>query len=293
MTLEQMLDARRRQVDAALDRLLPPDTRPPAALHRSMRYTLLAPGKRVRPILTLMCGEIFDAPAGPLLEAACAVEMVHGSSLILDDLPCMDDAALRRGRPANHREFGESTALLAALGLLNGAFGVLAGLAEMGVPPGTAAAAARALAAAIGSDGLIAGQVVDLEADGRTIDLETLEFIHSHKTGRLFIASAELGAILGGARTRDRKALVRFAKNLGLAFQITDDLLDAVADARTLGKDVRKDKGRTTFATLCGAEGARSLSDELMDHALEALAPLGRRGQHLRDLAERIRHRVD
>jgi geranylgeranyl diphosphate synthase type II len=257
-----------------------------------MRYTLMAPGKRVRPILTLLCGEIFGAPAQALIHAGCAVEMVHASSLILDDLPCMDDATLRRGRPANHREFGESTALLAALGLLNGAFAVLAELPSQGVAPAVTAAAIRALAAAIGSDGIIAGQVVDLEAAEGAADLETLEYIHSHKTGRLFIASAELGAILGRARSRELQALTRFAKNLGLAFQITDDLLDAVSDADTLGKDVRKDKGRTTFATLCGADGARRLADELIGHALDALTPLGRRGQSLRELAERIRLRV-
>ncbi|MCZ6832800.1 MAG: polyprenyl synthetase family protein, partial [Acidobacteria bacterium] len=133
--------------------------------------------------------------------------------------------------------------------------------------------------------------VVDLESGESVTDLETLEFIHSHKTGRLFIASAELGAILGRARPRERQAVARFAKNLGLAFQITDDLLDATADVATLGKDVRKDKGRTTFATLCGLQGARSLSHELIDHALKALEPLGRRAAPLRDLAETIRDR--
>ncbi len=291
MTLEARMVAHRQEVEAMLDRLLPPEDRLPQQLHRAMRYTLLAPGKRVRPVLTMLCGEIFAAPTAPLIRAASAVEMVHASSLILDDLPCMDDAQLRRGLATCHQVFGESTALLAALGLLNMAFATLANLPESGLSAKRAAEAARVLAGAIGSDGLISGQVVDLEAGESVSSLETLEFIHSHKTGQLFIASAELGALLGRARPRERDAVARFAKNLGLAFQITDDLLDATADVRTLGKDVRKDKGRTTFATLSGLAGARALADELIDHAVAALEPLGRRGEALRDLAERIRVR--
>jgi len=291
MTLPAIMSRHRRQVDRALATLLPAAEQPPSALHKSMRYTVLAAGKRVRPVLTLLCGELFSAPMAPLVQAAAAVEMVHASSLILDDLPCMDDAVLRRGRATNHRVFGESTALLAALGLLNTAFATLAALAEGGVPAARASEAATVLAGAIGSGGLIAGQVVDLEAGESVVDLQTLEFIHSHKTGRLFIASAELGAILGKARPRERQAVARFAKNLGLAFQITDDLLDATADAATLGKDVRKDKGRTTFATLCGVQGAQALARELIEHAVNALKPLGRRAAPLRDLAETIRDR--
>ncbi|MCZ6600450.1 MAG: polyprenyl synthetase family protein [Acidobacteria bacterium] len=291
MTLAERMARHRQSVDRALDRILPAADQQPSRLHRSMRYTVLAAGKRVRPVLTLICGEIFAAPPAPLVGAGAAVEMVHASSLILDDLPCMDDAAVRRGRPTNHRVFGESTALLAALGLLNMAFATLAALRSPDVPAARAGEAATVLTAAIGSSGLIAGQVVDLESGESVTDLETLEFIHSHKTGRLFIASVELGAILGRARPRERQAVARFAKNLGLAFQITDDLLDATADVATLGKDVRKDKGRTTFATLCGLQGARSLSHELIDHALKALEPLGRRAAPLRDLAETIRDR--
>ena len=291
MNLAERMASHRQSVDRALDRILPAVDRQPSRLHESMRYTVLAEGKRVRPVLTLICGELFAAPTSALVHAGAAVEMVHASSLILDDLPCMDDAALRRGSPTNHRVFGESTALLAALGLLNMAFATLAALPGPDVPAARASEAATVLAGAIGSSGLIAGQVVDLEAGESVTDLETLEFIHSHKTGRLFIASAELGAILGRARPREREAVARFAKNLGLAFQITDDLLDATADVATLGKDVRKDKGRTTFATLCGVEGAQALSRELIDHAVKALEPLGRRAALLRDLAETIRDR--
>lgn len=281
----------RRDVEAELDRLLPGAEVTPAALHHAMREAVLAPGKRLRPILTLTAGGVFGAPARPLLQAACAVEMVHAASLILDDLPCMDDARLRRGRPCCHLVYGESTAILAAFGLLNRAFGVLADL-PAGLPPTVAAAAAAVLADAIGSRGLIAGQVVDLEAGDGSADLARLEFIHSHKTGRLFAAAADLGALLGGAQAHERATIELFARNLGLAYQIVDDLLDLEGDAASLGKDVGQDAGRATFVTVCGRDGARTLAAELFDHADRALAPLGRRSGPLLALAGEIRARV-
>ncbi|MFQ5768424.1 MAG: polyprenyl synthetase family protein [Acidobacteriota bacterium] len=292
MSLQAHLTAQREAIDLLLGRLLPEAENRPAELHQAMRYTLLAPGKRVRPLLTLMCGEMLGAQREPLLRAACAIEMVHASSLIMDDLPCMDDASLRRGKETCHQVFGESTALLAALGLLNRAFGVLAELRRQGIPAVRAAEAVAVLSRAIGSEGIIAGQAADLQAGKGPCNIQTLEYIHSHKTGKLFIASAEMGALLAGSGRRERKALVRFAMNLGLAFQIADDLLDASADRETLGKDVRQDKGRTTFATVCGVEGAAELAGELIDHAVEALGNLGDKAHFLRDLAERIRERA-
>jgi geranylgeranyl pyrophosphate synthase len=218
--------------------------------------------------------------------------MVHAASLVLDDLPCMDGAATRRGRPTCHVLFGEATAILAGFGLLNRAFAVLAG---DGAPGATRdrlrALLARRLAAAIGTDGLIGGQTADLEAArgggaaGHPPDLRTLEFIHSHKTGSLFIASAEVGAHLSGATPREVDALASYARNLGLAFQITDDLIDAVGEERAAGKPVRSDARRTTFVTLCGVEGARALATELTATAVSCLAPFGRRARRLEELA--------
>ncbi len=224
--LETWLASWRERVDTALPDLLPPRHETAGPVHDAMAYALLSPGKRVRPTLTLAVGEMYRVDPKRLMPAACAIEMVHASSLILDDLPCMDDAPLRRGRPACHKAFPEATAILAAIGLLNHAYALLAGEAGGdGTRDRLRAIVARRLACAIGPDGVIGGQVADLEAttsrDGapRAADLPTLEFIHSHKTGSLFIASAEVGGLLCGATTAELDALCAYAKNLGLAFQ--------------------------------------------------------------------------
>ena len=291
MTLAERMARHQQSVDRALDRILPAADQQPSRLHRSMRYTVLAAGKRVRPVLTLICGEIFAAPPAPLVGAGAAVEMVHASSLILDDLPCMDDAAVRRGRATNHRVFGESTALLAALGLLNMAFATLAALRSPDVPAARAGEAATVLAAAIGSSGLIAGQVVDLESGESVTDLETLEFIHSHKTGSLFIASAEIGALLGSASRIEQESLKEYAKNLGLAFQITDDILDVTGRPEKMGKPMGADASRTTFVDICGIEGARKLAFELVDAAVGHLSLFGKKSSLLEQLALLIANR--
>jgi geranylgeranyl diphosphate synthase type II len=209
--------------------------------------------------------------------------------LILDDLPSMDDATLRRGRPALHKVVGEANAILAAVSLLNAAYA--AALEAPGMSDRTRAEAAALLTRAVGSDGLIGGQVQDLAGTGQRLDLEALEWTHSHKTGALFLAAAELGALASGARTAPREAVLRYAKNLGLAFQITDDLLDYSGNPATTGKDAGQDRERTTFVNLCGIEGARRLVDELVDAALAALARFGKRAATLHALAELVRSR--
>ena len=276
-------------VDEALQRSVPPLGTPPPPLHEAMRYTLLLPGKRLRGILVLASCDLLKGNRDDALTLACAVEMVHAASLILDDLPSMDDATLRRGKPTLHKAMGEANAILAAVGLLNGAFA----LVQTGgsLKERARVAATATLAEAVGSSGLIGGQVADLDATGRRLDLEALEYIHSHKTGALFIAAAELGAIAAGARARDAEALRRYAKNLGLAFQITDDLLDYSGDPTTTGKDAGLDRNRTTFVNLCGIDGARRLVDELIAASLAALEPFGRRAVVLAGLAERVRER--
>jgi geranylgeranyl diphosphate synthase type II len=287
--LTAFLGAGRASIDDALDRIVPPLGTAPAILHEAMRHTLLLPGKRLRGILVLAASDLSRGEREDAMPLACAVEMVHAASLILDDLPCMDDATLRRGKPALHRVVGEADAILAAVALLNAAFGVIAG-AERLRERVRAGAAAR-LAEAIGSSGLIGGQVADLEATGKRLDLETLEYIHSHKTGALFIAAASLGSLAAGARARDEEALLRYAKNVGLAFQITDDLLDYSGNPETTGKDAGLDRNRTTFVQLCGIDGARRLVDELILAATQALAPFGRRGAVLASMAEFVRNR--
>jgi geranylgeranyl diphosphate synthase type II len=232
-----------------------------------------------------------------VLDLACAVEMVHACSLVLDDLPSMDDARLRRGRRTVHLEFGEEVALLAAVALLNRAYALVAE-AGLRLSPSryTPADMSHHLAAAVGTDGLIGGQALDLEsrpgqAGAGPMDLERLEYIHSHKTGALFIAAAELGAMAADARRRELELVTRYAKNLGLAFQITDDLLDVVGDPAEVGKDVHKDADKTTFVKLLGVDGARALAAELLAFAVEALAPLGRKAEPLRALAMLVKDR--
>jgi len=287
--LAAYLSEARAVVDEAVERSLRPLGTPPAALHEAMRYTILLPGKRLRGVVVLAAAEMLKGGREDALPFAVAVEMVHASSLILDDLPSMDDATLRRGRPTLHRVSGEANAILAAFALLNEAFAQIQsapGLKDRG-----RVEASSCLAAAIGSEGLVGGQFADLEATGKRLDLDTLEYIHAHKTGALFIAAAELGAIAAGGRARDLDALRRYAKNLGLAFQITDDLLDYSGNPETTGKDAGLDRNRTTFVNLCGIDGARRLVDELITAAVAALEPFGRRSAVLAGLAGIVRDR--
>jgi geranylgeranyl diphosphate synthase type II len=284
--LEVALERHRLRVEAALLRIVPEGRSP--RVDAAIRDSLHAPAKRLRPVLTLLVAEALRGDPEAVLPAACAIELVHTSSLILDDLPCMDDALLRRGRPACHRVHGEATAILAAFALQNRAFELLA----EGWPGGPDASARTAialdLARAIGTDGMIAGQDTDLAMTDRPVDFATLEFIHSRKTGALFMASAALGALAAGASPAQRAAVTTYAKNLGLAFQIIDDLIDVVGDGAEAGKDVGKDVKKTTFVSFSGVAGAQHLAEELSATSQEALAPLGSRAQPLRELARYV-----
>jgi len=266
------------KVDDTLEVLVPDG---PAMVARAMAYTLRAPSKRVRPVLTLLSAEICGGTTARALPAAAVMELVHASSLILDDLPSMDDASLRRGRPSNHVQFGEAIAILAAFGLLNQAYGTLARAYE----PLLSSRLAGLLAEAVGTDGLIDGQAADLLATETDIDFELLERIHRGKTGALFNASATAGALIAGADRDAIAALSAFAKNLGLAFQIVDDLLDVEGDPLMTGKAVRTDARKTTFVSFSGVPGAHQLASELCQTADRALAPFGTRADRLRELS--------
>lgn len=279
-------------VDRRLPQLLPALEQRPAAVHQAMHYALTGAGKRVRPVLTLAVADLFGARLDRVLDLACAVEMVHACSLVLDDLPSMDDASLRRGRPTAHLAFGESIALLAALGLLNRAYALVAESGQgLSLKRYTSEDMVHHLAAAIGSEGLIGGQALDLLASPGELDLELLEYIHSHKTGALFMAAGELGAMAADARRRDLEVVARYAKNLGLAFQIADDLLDVRGTPASIGKDVHQDTAKVTFVKLLGIAGAEALAAELLHFAVDSLAPLGRRAEPLRALAHFVQHR--
>ncbi len=279
-------------VDQRLPDLLPAAGERPQAVHRAMHHALTAPGKRLRPVLTLAVAEMLGQRSAPVVDLACAVEMVHACSLVLDDLPAMDDAELRRGRQTVHRAFGEDVAILAAFALFNRAYAVLveAG-SRLKLRRYAVADLAHHLAAAIGTDGLIGGQALDLESRAADLDLERLEYIHSHKTGALFLAAAELGAMAAEARRRELEAVSRYAKNLGLAFQISDDLLDVVATSAQTGKDSDQDRHKVTFVKLLGIDGARALAGELLDFAAAAIAPLGKKADPLRELALFVKQR--
>ncbi|MDH3628970.1 MAG: polyprenyl synthetase family protein [Acidobacteriota bacterium] len=287
--LDRFLERCRQAVDDRLDQHVPPLGTQPAILHEAMRYTLLAPGKRLRGAVLLAVVEMLRGDVDAAVDVAAAIEMVHAASLILDDLPSMDDASLRRGRESSHRRFGEANAILAAIGLLNLGYGTVSGCRAL--TDRTRGEIVSGLSSAIGAEGLVGGQVADLEATGTNLELDSLEFIHRNKTGALFIVSAEAGAWVAGGGRRDREALHAYAKNLGLAFQITDDLLDFSGDPAATGKDAGLDRGKTTFVDLCGIEGARKLTDQLIDTAILNLKSLGRRSHRLAALAEAVRGR--
>jgi geranylgeranyl diphosphate synthase type II len=267
-----------RRVTAELTRLVPSGDDP---VERSMVYTALAPSKQVRAVLTLLCAELCRGDAARAVPAAAAIEIVHAASLILDDLPSMDNAPLRRGRRANHLEFGEATAILAAFGLLNLAYGSIAAACE----PALAARMSSLLSEAVGPSGLIGGQDLDLRATDREITFETLERIHRGKTGALFVAAATCGALTAGAAPEPIAALAAYAKNLGLAFQIVDDLLDVAGTPAETGKAVRADARKTTFVSFSGIDGARQLAAELCQTADRALTPFGAKADRLRELS--------
>jgi len=267
-----------RRAAAELARLVPASG---GRVEQAMAYTALAPSKQVRAVLVLLCAELCRGDADRAVSAAAAIELVHASSLVLDDLPSMDDAPLRRGRRANHLEFGEATAILAAFGLLNLAYGTLAKSYE----PPLASRMSALLSDAVGSDGLIGGQSLDLAATDREISFEMLERIHRGKTGALFVAAATFGALIAGAPADAMAALASYAKNLGLAFQIVDDVLDVAGTTAATGKAVRADARKTTFVSFSGVDGARQLAAELCQTADRALAPFGAKADPLRQLS--------
>ena len=285
--LSVYLNSRRKLVERALARSLPSAAVRPATIHRAMRYSLLAGGKRLRPILTLAAAEACgEKDLHNILPAACAVELIHTYSLIHDDLPCMDDDDLRRGRPTSHKVFGEGIAVLAGDALLTRAFGLLAA-----VKPSKRYPLSQLLAemeAAAGSLQLIAGQVADLEAEGKKLSIRDVRFIHERKTAALIVLSLRLGAMIAGATTSQLKALTDFGASLGLAFQILDDILDVTATSEQLGKSAGKDlkAAKATYPAVIGLEAASQEATRLTKKAHDSLRPFGSNSQRLLQIAE-------
>jgi len=284
--------ATQARVETALAHHLPDADSIPARLHDAMRYATLGGGKRVRPLLAFAAGELSGAAPEKLDVVACAVELIHAYSLVHDDLPCMDDDVLRRGRPTCHVEFDEATALLVGDSLQTLAFELLA--SQPDTDPARQLEMIALLARASGSRGMAGGQALDLAAVGRALDQPELELMHALKTGALIRAAVLLGALAGRPLSTDeRSSLDRFAKRAGLLFQVVDDILDCTASTTTLGKTAGKDEAaeKPTYVSLLGLDAARSYADELRNDALAALAVFGERATRLTALADFVCHR--
>ena len=291
MNLQEKLNRYRARVESALDACLPPADTAPARLHEAIRYCALAPGKRVRPVLTYAAGEAVGVEPARLDPCACAVEIIHAYSLAHDDLPAMDNDELRRGRPTCHIKYDEATAILVGDALQTLAFEILAEAENLGVGAARRLQMIRALAAASGSRGMAGGQAIDLYAVGRALTLDELKTMHNHKTGALIKASVQLGALCAEDTGEQRLAeLCRYAERIGLAFQIHDDVLDIEADTETLGKPQGSDQDRNkpTYPNLLGLEGAKQAAQEMSAAAIAALEAFDERADTLRQLAAYI-----
>ena len=289
--LDTYLQDRVQLLESALDAYLPDKETLPARLHEAMRYSVFAGGKRIRPVLMMAACEAVGGDPQTVLPAACAIEMIHSYSLIHDDLPSMDDDDFRRGQPTSHKVYGEAQAILAGDALLTEAFILLSNPDVWGaVPVERQREAIHLLARSSGSRGMVGGQVVDMQSEGQEVDLPTLEYIHTHKTGALILAAIETGAILAGAGQIQQRALCRYGEAAGLAFQVADDILDIVANQEQLGKDVGSDlqRGKVTYPALLGLDGARERARELRNLAFSALHDFGESARPLREIASYI-----
>ncbi len=276
MDIQEYLQEKRILIDTALDQYLPPAEEKPSTIHQAMRYSIFAGGKRLRPVLVLASAEAVRGNSSAVMPAACAMEMIHTYSLIHDDLPAMDDDDYRRGKLTNHKVFGEAMAILAGDALLTHAFSVLSRCGEY-VSSDRVNRAIAEIAGFAGTMGMVGGQVADLESQGNEIGLEDLEYIHRNKTGALFMASVRSGAILSGADEKQLEALTAYGQHLGLAFQITDDILDVTGDSTKMGKATGSDrrKEKATFPALYGLEESVRMAEEESRRAVLIADALG------------------
>jgi geranylgeranyl diphosphate synthase type II len=293
LDLAAYMKERAAAVDAALDRYLPPESERPETLHRAMRYSVFAGGKRLRPVLVIAGAEAVGGRMEDVMPTACAMELIHTYSLVHDDLPAMDDDDFRRGRPTNHKVFGEAMAILAGDALLTLAFRLVAENFRAGGGGRVLAEVLADIADAAGHRGMVGGQVADLEAEGKPATADTVDYIHMHKTGALIRTSLRVGARVCGAEPSQIQALSVAGANLGLAFQIVDDILDVVASTETLGKTAGKDQVRrkATYPAVHGIEPSRRRARALIAEAEAALAPFGARAEPIRALGRFILER--
>lgn len=286
MRLPEFFEEDRLTVDAHIERIMPPESVPPSSIHAAMRYSVFAGGKRIRPILCLETSRVFDEDVAPALYPACAIEFIHTYSLIHDDLPALDNDDLRRGKPTCHKKFGEAIAILAGDGLLTLAFETI------GASPVAAerrVAMLMEISTAAGTvHGMVGGQVADIEAEGKGVGPEMLEYIHRSKTAALIRASITAGALSAGAQAEDVKRLRRFGETIGWAFQVTDDILDVEESSTALGKTAGKDivQQKATYPAVFGLEQSHAIANELAANAIAELRPYGGRAERLRSIAE-------
>jgi geranylgeranyl diphosphate synthase type II len=293
MDINRYLQEKKEMVDSALERYLPKKEELTLNLHKAMQHSLFAGGKRIRPILSIASFEAMGGTGDRILPFACALEMIHTYSLIHDDLPALDNDDYRRGKPTCHKVFGEAIALLAGDGLLTEAFRLMTVRPEK---TGSLTDDALVLdlinevGVAAGVLGMVGGQVVDIESEGKAADLPTVQYIHTHKTGAMILASVRVGARLGGAKEPLLKALTRYGESLGLSFQIADDILNVEGKAALMGKQTGTDlfKGKATYPSVAGVEESKKRSKELVEIAVDALKQLGPEADPLREIARFI-----
>jgi geranylgeranyl diphosphate synthase type II len=291
MDIKQYLEHKRQDVDRFLESVMPSESAPPANLHKAMRYSLFAGGKRVRPILTIAAYESLGGASPSILPLASSLELIHTYSLIHDDLPAMDNDDYRRGKLTNHKVFGEAMAILAGDALLTMAFDIISrpDLVD-GLDPRSQVRIIQELAAGAGNVGMVGGQVADIEAEGKDIDLATLEGMHRWKTGKLIRASVRIGGIAGGASPDQLDRLTAYAEDIGLAFQIADDVLNVTGTREELGKDANTDasRGKKTYPAFFGVDGSRKLAEERVTSAIRHLQDFDGKADPLRELARYI-----
>lgn len=274
MDLQGYMRGKKELVEKALDKYLPSATTYPVSLHKAMRHSIFAGGKRIRPIIAIAVAELLGLEEEQIMPTACALEMTHTALLILDDLPCMDDATMRRHKPCCHKVYGEDIASLAAMCLILKAVEIIDNLDV-----------AKEIAKCLGSEGVGGGQAVDLESQNKKVDIDTLKYIHEHKTGALFVGAVKAACIKAKADEQKKKALLEYAEKLGLVFQIKDDLLDIESTPEELGKDTKKDEKKNTFVTHYGPKEAREMMKQYMWDAIKALSVFEGKAEILADIA--------
>ena len=285
MDFLESLEAKIVDVNKSLRKYLEEKDNPQATIYKAMDYSLQAGGKRLRPVLMLACAELMGAEAEKVMPFACSLEMIHTYSLIHDDLPCMDDDDLRRGKPTNHKVYGEAIAVLAGDGLLNLAYETILKYSQ--VTPNMTLAAMAIIAESAGVEGMIGGQVIDLESEGKIVDSITLMTMHLQKTAALIMAAAKVGALLGGGGRDDLIAMEEFARYLGIAFQIKDDILDVSGSEEALGKSIGSDSdnNKSTFVSIYGMEQSERMLADYTQKAIEVLSRYGAKAEFLINLS--------